>query len=632
MPTRDLVRTTGLVPTGEKARGKAQDAEDELSRLIAQVAALDAEVDELSTRLSHFTAAYERRMREAFALTERNERLMSRLRVVQDELDRLIDLVRNPGRSRTASRPGDARSRGHVRSERRGKAGTPRYRWTAEEDAGAASSEPDEEEPLSAPADVEPEELFLKRLYRRLARLLHPDLAQTDEERERFHRLMSQVNDAYERRDRTTLELIAARVGIGVFEEGISEEERLTHLRKRIAMLNQVVLSLKRDLQRLKATSTFRLYEESERRRAEGRDYFAETLQELKDEAASAIGDAWSRIARIEAAARELSGLKQSLEQAPKEKRVRAFDPVVESPLVRLGVQQLERRRASAQARTLARELEEVAAQTPWHAALILQAFFAEVAGRPPEGFVSVEEWSNRYGVLRALWTGAPTFEEVLTTLPAALELGLRLHGSKLRFGIQLKAADLVAAVPIALERQTVARIAREVLRVAGPAEKCKRCGEERYLVHLLRTRGLDELHGLHCPACGELLKSYLLFNWGEGHESLLPYALQLGLVEEQPVKFSSSRVIFGLLPDVREGLTAKDLVDLFFELYAQPYGLELHPMALRVTLGKRTLAANAKIPRSGVPRISFARGTEPNEGDALELLRARIERRFKPR
>ena len=62
--------------------------------------------------------------------------------------------------------------------------------------------EPEEPEPhpeaLPAPEE-EDEARALKRLLRRLARVLHPDLAQDDAERARLHALMSEVNAAYER-------------------------------------------------------------------------------------------------------------------------------------------------------------------------------------------------------------------------------------------------------------------------------------------------------------------------------------------------------------------------------------------------------------------------------------------------
>lgn len=629
MPTETPPGGSALALTGQgPPTGDARAEEVELARLVQQVTALDAEVDELSLRLARFASDYEQRLRGAFAAADQKERLTARLRVLQDELDRLIALLEGPAGRREPPRA----PRRTARARRAPEAGAPRYHWTAEEVGTEDRPSSAEEEAAALAAELEPEALSLKRLYRRLARLLHPDLAQTEQERERLHRLMSQVNAAYEKEDRATLELIAAKVGVGVMEEGISEAERLAHLRRRRATLQQVMSSLQRDLQRVRSSSTHRLYEELRRRAAEGRDYFAETEQELEEDAAQAAGDAWSRMARLEAAARELSALKQSLQQTSRSRRLRAFDPVAESPLIRLGVQHLERRRATPQARTLARELEQVAAQAPWHAALILQAFFAEVAGRPPDGLVSMEEWAGRYAQVSARWPDAPSFEDVLTSLPASLELGLRRQGDKVRFGLQLQAAELVAAVPIALERRTVAEIAREVLRNAGPEAPCPSCGEKRYLLHLLRTRGLDELHGLHCVHCGQLVRSYLLFNWGEGHESLWPYALQLGLAAEVAVKFATATVLFGLLPEARAALTARRLVDLFFELYVRPYGLDLHPMAVRVTLGKRALAANAPIPAGATPRLAFARGTEPSERDALELLRARIERRFKPR
>ena len=44
---------------------------------------------------------------------------------------------------------------------------------------------------------------------------------------------------------------------------------------------------------------------------------------------------------------------------------------------------------------------------------------------------------------------------------------------------------------------EAVKALARRVLSVLGPRLRCRRCAGEVLAVHILRTRGLDELHGV---------------------------------------------------------------------------------------------------------------------------------------
>ncbi len=369
---------------------------------------------------------------------------------------------------------------------------------------------------------------------------------------------MTQVNVAYENEDRATLELLLARVDRGeLLQTGVSSEEKLAYLEQRLRALAEVRRSLARDRERLQDTSTFRLYVEWQTRRDLGRDYFAETAAELELDVERVRGDGTSRMDRLERAVRELSTLKHSLTPSqPRE--LRAFDPILESPLVRRGVAHLEQRRASSKARELAHALEEAAEKAPAEAVLVLMAFFAEIAGRPPDALESARGWPERYAIAVEGIEGAPSYEQLLVRLPPPLELGLREQQGKVRFGVQLREAELLAGVPLALARREVTALARRVLEAIGPREACKGCGAQVCLVHLMRTRGLDELNGLVCPRCGKVGKSYFLFNWSEGQEALLPFALQVGLVDEAVLKLGGAGIAFQQLASAREALTAE--------------------------------------------------------------------------
>jgi anion-transporting ArsA/GET3 family ATPase len=613
-------------------------AERRLQELLAELDALDTELDTLSVELERFARAYEDALASSFDDVGRAERLLRRLRTLQDTVAALLRTLQDPEPltpppPRKAPESSTARdTRASLLDSEEDDAPHDAFSDALDDDA----SPEDDEAPEDTEAPPEDEALALKRLYRRLARLLHPDLAQTDAERERFSSLMVSVNVAYEAGDTTTLELIAAKVGAGEEFDSVSDDERLAHLERRIRTLSTAVRSLRQQRDGLLSTATARLFEEARRRSAEGRDYLAETRAEMQDEARSLAQDARARLRHLERAARTLSTVRNQrmspLAPTGKGRKLRVFDPVLESPLVRQGALRLERQRATPAARELARHLEDAAAQSPWQLALTLMAFFAEAAGRPPPGLATSDAWAERYELLReSFLPDAPTYDEALTRLPRHLELGLRVQKKEVRFGLQLREAELLAAIPLALQRAPVAEFARDVLSVLGPQEACRACKQEVLLVHLMRTRGLDELHGQLCPLCAHVQKSYWLYNSKpEGLEALLPHARRLGAISEQVLRLAGTSLGFQLLPEERAELTASKLRQRFVDLYLTPYGVELEPAHLRLVHGGKELEPEAAVPE-GVVTLKLAPEAGRSEREVLELLRSRIERRFRP-
>ena len=85
----------------------------------------------------------------------------------------------------------------------------------------------------------------------------------------------------------------------------------------------------------------------------------------------------------------------------------RAFDPLGESDLVRRGAARLAARAATPAARELARALEDAARSAPWEVALTCLAFFAEEAGaRPPDAIATAGGLAARWEALRARLAG----------------------------------------------------------------------------------------------------------------------------------------------------------------------------------------------------------------------------------
>jgi len=614
------------------------EAEARLRAVLDEVTALDAEVEELSAALAEFSRRYESTLAAPFASLAEAERLVRRLQRLEDEVARLAAKLREGAPEEPVPEP-PRRARAGSRKRRRKVAprGPEPFRWhgfepdPAEEGAtGEPQAAPAEPE---GPPELESEAAALKRVYRRLARVLHPDLARDDGERTRLGGLMARVNAAYAKGDRTTLEVMAEKAGAGEPLGELSPEERLAHLARRIATIENVAASLRREKGKLTRTDTFRLRAEARAREEAGRDWFAETSQELTGEEGAAAADAVARLDRLARAARELDrarrkAMNEIAKRGPTGAK-RAFDPLQESALVRKGAALLDRQRATGPARELARRLEEEASARPWDVALSIIALFVEEAVRPPPAIETGAGLAARWELLRAEWEGAPDLARALARLPRHLEVGVRAGSTEVAAGLQLAAPELAAGVRIALQRPSVAGIGRSVLAVLGPAERCKGCKEEVVALHLLRTRGLDELNGLVCPRCGVVQRSYWRYGEPEGLEALAPWALQLGLVAEQPLALAGTALGFQMLPEEREGLTASALRDRFAELYLAPYEVELPVTGLTITSGRKPLKGSARIAEQ---RVSLA--VDPESGTTaeglLELLRGRIAQRFK--
>ena len=633
-----LKRPEGLVPATARPADRVAEAERALRAALDEVNALDAEVDELSARLEAFARAHDEALRGGYHSLELAERLVRKLQWLRDAVARLTAALDAP--------PPEPERKGRKRKDKKGKGPTAAEEPFEEEEQEQEDEDRDEdagegEAPDAAappPPEEEDEARVLKRLLRRLARVLHPDLAQDEAERARLHHVMAEVNAAYERGDRAALEVMAEKVGAGEPVGPLTADERIAHLKKRTAVLKQAARSLQLERERLRATDTWRLLREAERRKAAGADYFAETAKELEQEERDALADAWARLRAMEQAARALGARREQRMKALTRRgragtSLRAFDPVLESPLVRRGVARLERRGATAAARQLARELEAALEARPWEVALTLLAYFCELAGGPPETLERPEDWRARYDALRARWPEAPALERLLAQLPAHLEIGLREQGAgkgPVHLGVQLRSADLLAGVSIALEHGPMAALGRDVLRTLGPRQPCAACGEEAELQHVLRTRGLDELHALVCPRCFAVQKRYFLFSRSDGLEALNPQALKLGLLQEQVVKLSGASIAFQLLEGERARLTAADLGRRLHDCYFAAYKVPVPPEAIRLFSGPRELRGMDAIPSRPVT-AKLDRRAELRERGALELLRSRIERRFRP-
>ncbi len=644
---RALTAPRALVPAGERPADALGEARARLDAALAEVTALDAEVEALSAALAAFAAALEARLGAPDAEARRAAGLVRRLQALADGLVAEVERVKGlaGGTRRRRARKARGRHADHRLDRDRDRDLDPDLDLDRDADPDPdpdpdPDRDPDRDpEPAAADDEVptpQSQAAALKRLYRRLARLLHPDLARTEAEQARLSSLMAGVNAAYAAGDLPALELLAEKVGAGEPPEGITDAERLAHLARRTEQLLRVAASLRRERERLARSQTARLHAEAAARAEAGGDWLAEGAAALAEEAREARADALARLAALPALCRALSRARKAImdEQARKGGVLsrRPFDPLAESPLVRRSAERLERARAGAPARELARWLEAAAARAPWEAGLTLLAFLAEAAGaRPPPSLGGPEGWAPVWERLRGGWPGAPDLAGALSRLPRHLVLGARAGRGEVLAGLQLADAGLAAGVRLALGHRGVAAVAREVLAALGPEARCEACRREVVARHLLRTRGLDEVNGLACPRCGAVLRSYWRYGEPEGLEALAPLAVEVGLTAEVPVRLGGTTLAFQLLPEEAAALTAAGLVARFEALYLAHCKVALPEGALWLAAGGKRLAPGAAVAGAGTLtlRLDAAAGTT-SEG-LVELLRARVERRFRP-
>jgi hypothetical protein len=427
---------------------------------------------------------------------------------------------------------------------------------------------------------------------------------------------MARVNDAYTRRDRAALEVLAERVAAGVPAGHVSVGDRLHHAARRTATLEAARAELLERREGLAASGAARLFAEA---RAAGENAFlADACAAAGEAALAARATALARLEAVVAAARRLG-----------EVRAPARSLYVRAALA--GPARPAGGRLAPAARSLAAALEAgAAAPSPWEPALVILAACLERAGRPPPSVATVAGLEERWEALRAGWPDAPDLAGALARLPRGAELGLRLCRDGVEGGLQLAGADLAAGVAAALASEPVREVARRVLAVLGPRERCGACRADVYALELIRVSGPDEVHGLACPRCARTLRSYWRYGEPEGLEALVPVAVSVGLLVEEFVRLGTGRLTFQLLPAERNRLTARALSRRLGELCLAPYGIELPRGALRVRAGREVLPAGARVPDGARLAFVVEKGAGGSARQLLELVRSRASARFR--
>lgn len=142
----------------------------------------------------------------------------------------------------------------------------------------------------------------LKRVFRDLAKAVHPDRAMDESARYRRHSLMAEANRAYAERDEDRLRLImrawerSAEAVVG--DDAESERERV---QRRAAAIDERLIAIEAEFAELRTSAIWRLKGKIDAARSQGWDLFAEMLLQVKRD----ISRATLRLASVRRQARK---------------------------------------------------------------------------------------------------------------------------------------------------------------------------------------------------------------------------------------------------------------------------------------------------------------------------------------
>lgn len=139
----------------------------------------------------------------------------------------------------------------------------------------------------AAPERPEPAPRFtsdaVRKLFRDVAKAIHPDLAEDDEARDRRHALMVEANRAYELGDEERLRLILqAWERSPDVVQGADLEAMRERLVRRISQIEEQVSALTIDLATMKESSLWKLKAMVDEEAAAGKDLIADMVRRLR--------------------------------------------------------------------------------------------------------------------------------------------------------------------------------------------------------------------------------------------------------------------------------------------------------------------------------------------------------------
>ena len=136
----------------------------------------------------------------------------------------------------------------------------------------------------------------LKKLFREVAKRIHPDLATNDDDRARRQKLMAEANRAYEEGDEAKLLSIFQEWETSpdsVEGEGVGPE--LIRAIRKIVQIQRRLVEIEAEMQQLSSSDLYQLWTKTEEAENQGRDLFKEMASQVEQE----IDAARKRLASI---------------------------------------------------------------------------------------------------------------------------------------------------------------------------------------------------------------------------------------------------------------------------------------------------------------------------------------------
>lgn len=123
----------------------------------------------------------------------------------------------------------------------------------------------------------------LKKLYREVARLCHPDLAGNEQEREYRHKLMIAANQAYEAGAEERLQaLLSAESSFAELTRQSLSAVDLVQVLRATKATQERIIELEAELERVKTSELFRLKQRADRAEAIGHDFLQELVSQVE--------------------------------------------------------------------------------------------------------------------------------------------------------------------------------------------------------------------------------------------------------------------------------------------------------------------------------------------------------------